>query len=558
MVFGTWEGVSRRMKNIFKIAFWLLPAMLAVAWHYASETIEHNIELIRAELTLVNGDDTAARATFKRIAPSLFNGARARFGLAVCRALDGGEIDPGLEPPEPVTFSLSLLMSHELRSAHFERCLNLARFGHVLGEPTAALYESAALLELADHGFADAWAEVQPTMRATALGRRVAGIAALVDQGAIAVVRDRAGEIIGSFDSTGAFLIDPHVDPALIPATLLHEIGPPPDHKGIHLALDLDLSRIARSALEGYRGSIVLINPGRGEVLAAVSDSVTLEREGGTPAFDQRLEPASIQKVITLVAALRAGIDPDEEISRMKCTGAARYEGGILYCPYPAGPLQSLNRAMAISCNIAFAELGVEVGWHGMLTEMRRWGFDSEAGNPFPLGRVTIPAGSELDLANLSIGLNTSELTPAHAALIAAAVCNDGVMPHPTLFRARDGLLGMSQTLLQPEVGTRVVEREWIDTVWRSMLAVTWRGGTAAGVAPLDFPVAMKTGTGSSISHRFHVNYIGFGPWPNPKIAFAVRVTNQRTSPRVRHAAFEVTKRLLRGLRDVAYEKGLR
>ena len=558
MVLGNREGESLSMKRIARIAFWLLPVVLAIAWHYAAVAIEENIDLIRAEMTLVDGDDHAARPTFKRIATSLFNGGRARFGLAVCRALDGGEIDPALEPPEHATFSLPLLMSRELRSARFERCLRLARFSRVAGEQTAALYQAAALLELADLGFADAWAGVQPAMRATALGRRVADIAALVDEGAVAVIRDRAGEIIGSFDSTGAFLLDPHVDPALIPAALLDEIGPPQDHKGIHLALDLDLSRLARSALEGYRGSIVLMDPGRGELLAAVSDDTTLAREGGTPAFDQRLEPASIQKVITLVAALRAGIDPDAEISRMTCTGAVRYEGGILYCPYPAGPLQGLNRAMAISCNIAFAELGVDVGWHRMRSEMKRWGFDAQAGNPFPLGRVTVASGNELDLANLSIGLNTSELTTAHAALIASTVCNDGVMPRPTLFRARDGLLGVSQTLLPPGVGSRVIEREWLDTVWRAMLAVAMPGGTAAGVAPLDFPVVMKTGTGSSLSHRFHVNYIGFGPWPKPTIAFAVRITNQRTSARVRRAAFEVTQRLLRSLRDVAYEKGLR
>jgi cell division protein FtsI/penicillin-binding protein 2 len=44
------------------------------------------------------------------------------------------------------------------------------------------------------------------------------------------------------------------------------------------------------------------------------------------------------------------------------------------------------------------------------------------------------------------------------------------------------------------------------------------------------------------------VNYIGFGPLPDPRFAFAVRVTHQRTSQRVRRAAYAVTRRFLRSL----------
>ena len=44
------------------------------------------------------------------------------------------------------------------------------------------------------------------------------------------------------------------------------------------------------------------------------------------------------------------------------------------------------------------------------------------------------------------------------------------------------------------------------------------------------------------------MNYIGFGPIPETRFAFAVRVTHQPSSRRVRSAAFAVTHRLLEGL----------
>jgi cell division protein FtsI/penicillin-binding protein 2 len=89
--------------------------------------------------------------------------------------------------------------------------------------------------------------------------------------------------------------------------------------------------------------------------------------------------------------------------------------------------------------------------------------------------------------------------------------------------------------VLDPETAARVL---------LAMRAVT-REGTARGVEPRGFPVAMKTGTASTPGKGFHVNYIGVGPWPEARYAFAVRITDQRSSRNVRWAARRVTARLL-------------
>ncbi|HEX9189079.1 MAG TPA: penicillin-binding transpeptidase domain-containing protein, partial [Vicinamibacteria bacterium] len=80
--------------------------------------------------------------------------------------------------------------------------------------------------------------------------------------------------------------------------------------------------------------------------------------------------------------------------------------------------------------------------------------------------------------------------------------------------------------------------------LWKAMEAVS-SSGTGAGLAPPGFPVAMKTGTAAEHRLGYHVNYIGFGPLPEPTLAFCVRVTHEPTSPAVTRAAREVTRRLL-------------
>jgi cell division protein FtsI/penicillin-binding protein 2 len=81
----------------------------------------------------------------------------------------------------------------------------------------------------------------------------------------------------------------------------------------------------------------------------------------------------------------------------------------------------------------------------------------------------------------------------------------------------------------------------------RAMVAVAVQG-TAAGVAPADFPIAMKTGTGAEWHRGYHANYVGVAPWPNPVVAFSVRVTHEPTSSRVNRTARVVLGRLLEGL----------
>ena len=61
--------------------------------------------------------------------------------------------------------------------------------------------------------------------------------------------------------------------------------------------------------------------------------------------------------------------------------------------------------------------------------------------------------------------------------------------------------------------------------------------GTGAGLAPRDFPIAMKTGTAAEYRKGYHVNYIGVAPTPDAAVAFSVRITYRPNSRAVNLAA---------------------
>ena len=250
-------------------------------------------------------------------------------------------------------------------------------------------------------------------------------------------------------------------------------------------------------------------------MLAAVSDERTAAAEGAA-AFTQRREPASIAKLLTAAAAYRAGLDADAEIKRMTCTGVERYGGKPLWCPFPAGPLEGLDHALALSCNIAFANLGTRLGAERMVEEYRRWGFDAAEGALLgAAGRVHTPPRTPRQLADLSVGLELADVTPLHAALLAAVVANDGRLPEPRLVTGACGALGLGDEPLPLPAGRDVLEPALARRLRGAMEAVAGYG-TGAGLAPPGFPIAMKTGTAAEWRGGYHTNYIGFGPLANP------------------------------------------
>jgi hypothetical protein len=531
----------------------LVLAALAAAAIVVARNARHDAGLAEGRRLLVEGDFDGAAAAFARLRDSGRVGPRARAGLAVVRAVRGEPVpgDPAAVV-EQAGVPLRPMADGAMRARRHDAAIALGGLMAGAGETAGFAYQAAALVELGREDEARALVAAQPAAFGTAgLGGDVVAVLDLRARGGATIVRDRAGRLLGATGGAGAFLPAAGIAAEWIPRAALDGV-PAADRsggaarRGLRLALDLDLTRAAAEALAGRRGTIVLIDPVSGAVRAAASDAATFAG-GGSPSFDQQREPASIQKLVTATAALRAGLDPDAEIARMTCAGSARYGNGSLWCAYPGGPLRGLGHALAISCNVAFANLGARIGRAALLDELRRYGFDSGRGGA---GRIRQAQGDARQLADLSVGLTATEITPIHAARM-AAVFATGMLPDPVFSSAEDGPLGLSPATLPGAAadegggGTRVLEDAWVAAMQQAMAPVTGPGGTAEGVAPSGFPVAMKTGTASEPGQGYHVNYIGVGPMPRPSLAFCVRVTHGSSSPSITRSAREALGALL-------------
>ncbi|NIM17132.1 MAG: hypothetical protein GTO45_34455 [Candidatus Aminicenantes bacterium] len=519
-----------------------------------------------AQSLLYENKINEANALFSRLEDSFWIKNQARLGSIITSILSYDEYkDVPLPEKDTINidhYHLPSLLRRLLSSSAFNRCTQLAKIGKFYEMEAADLYYPAALLENGKPGEAFRWySDLSDRLKNTFLGNRLKETFELLHTGAHSIIRDRTGKLVGTIGADRQFkfyraLYRSFIQPVIIKEIINHEIP-----KGLRLSIDLELSRLALKSLGENQGSIVLIQPDTGEVLAAVSDEKTGEKigDGSSPAFEQMLEPASILKLITVTAAFRNKFDPEREIAGMTCRGAKRYSGKILYCPAAQGELYGLEHALAVSCNTAFADLGVKIGWEKMLEELRLFGFDSQMKNPFALGKIIIKKGDNRALADLAIGLENTVLTPVHAALTGAVFANDGSWVYPELFYATDGFVGLSPKKIKIKrlKGVKILDEHWLPAIRNGMRAVTRYGGTAGFIAPTGFQVYMKTGTGGSYRDGFHVNYIGYVPKDQGNIAFCVRLTDKRTSFRARRAAYQTNRELLIRLKQLAAQRDM-
>ena len=509
-----------------------------------------------AQLLLYENNPAAAKKIFAELETSSWVKKDARLGSVITAVLTG-DTYTGIPLPEKEEididdFHLPRLLRKQFVSSAFDRCMELAVIGRSYGVEAADIYYSAAMLERGETQKAFGYyMALSKELKNTVMGHRLNEAFELLQAGARQIIRDRWGKLVGIIDANREFKFYRPEYTELVQPVVIKELLNHSTKKGLRLSIDLELSRLALESLGENRGSIVLVKPGTGEVLAAVSDQITVKKtdEESSPAFEQLLEPASILKLVTVTAAFRNNIDPDIEIEGTNCRGAKRYNGKILYCPSGQGELHGLDHALAVSCNTAFADLGVKVGWEKMLEELRLFGFDSSMSNPFPLGKIIIDKGDDRSLADLSIGLENTSITPVHGALIASVFADDGAWVYPELLNGEDGFTGLSPGKIKRDKGIRrglkIVDDNWLPSIRGAMAAVTGYGGTAAFITPEGFPVWMKTGTGGNHRDGYHINYIGFVPRNRGNIAFCVRVTDKRTSSRVRKAGFSVNRALL-------------
>ncbi len=341
--------------------------------------------------------------------------------------------------------------------------------------------------------------------------------------------------------------------------TRLNDILTGRDPKGgrVDLTINPQAQRAAFLGLtqSGSRGAVVALDPTTGAILAAVStpsfdpsrmsshDANAIEayyqRLSSDPsqpllnrAFNQTYPPGSTFKVIDSAALLEAGKKPDTKIPSPttyqlpdSTTTLSNFEGESC-----GNTTITLQQALTISCNTAFAMAAVDLGKDKIAAKAEQFGFDTGSQSvPLPVTGSTVgPIVDAAALAQSAIGQRDVRMTPLQGAMIAAAVANRGVLMQPYLV---DRELAPDLSVISkadPKERATVLTPDQADDLGRMMVSVVASGtGTKAAISGTT--VAGKTGTAdtgltSDDGSKPDAWFIGYAPAASAKIAVAVIV----------------------------------
>jgi penicillin-binding protein 2 len=320
----------------------------------------------------------------------------------------------------------------------------------------------------------------------------------------------------------------------------------PEQGKNVVLTIDRHVQDLAKKALGERIGSVVVLRPATGEILAMASyptfnpnqfhtDSTYFSRvslDSNSPFLNRAIHtstaPASTFKVLMTTAVVEEEAFPLDSV--VDCVGYRRYGNRVFKChkEYGHGELNIFG-GLAESCNVFFYTMGTDhLGVETIVDYCEQFGFGEPTGIDLPgedPGLVPSPAWKEAnwntpwvggDTVNLSIGQGFIEVTPLQLANMVAMIVNDGVLYRPHVVKEiRDPVTGEILKRSTPEVlRASDISVSTFQTVRTAMRGVI-TDGTAKVVVTTDATtVAGKTGTGqTAVEDAKHSWFVAFAPY---------------------------------------------
>ncbi len=338
---------------------------------------------------------------------------------------------------------------------------------------------------------------------------------------------------------------------------------PPELGNNLVLTIDRTIQQLSEKALGERIGSVVVLRPHTGEVLALVSypryDANVFSTTDRSRAFSQlsvdrrapflnraiqsSASPASSFKVVMTAALLEEKtFSPTQTIN---CTGSRAYGNRVFNChvSYGHGSL-NLYQGLAQSCNIYYYTVGTDyLGERNIINYARRLGLGQRSGIDLPgevAGLVPSPewkvdtfqtpwVGG--DTVNLSIGQGFIEATSLQMANMVAMIVNDGVLYRPHILKqVRNPITGQIIHEIEPEVAqTAEMSRETFEETRRAMREVITNGTANVVITTRAVEVAGKTGTGQTgVEERLHSWFVAYAPYnsqnPEDQVVVVVMV----------------------------------
>jgi peptidoglycan glycosyltransferase len=308
------------------------------------------------------------------------------------------------------------------------------------------------------------------------------------------------------------------------------------------------IQKAAAQSLGNQKGAVVALDPKSGAVLALVTsptydpnDIASHDIEAAGKAYDRLASdpqhpltnraareiypPGSTFKVVTAAAALADGKTPESTVEspdRLKLPGTRVYLSNSTNC---GGTKITITQALKVSCNTAFANLGLDVGASKLREQAQLFGFDRR--HLADLGGVASQFPDKLNEAQLalsSIGQYDVAASPLQMAMVSAAIANDGVLMDPFVVSSvRSADLKPIQTHKPTELSTAMTADNAKDLQQMMLQVVNQGTGHNAQIPGVE--VAGKTGTAQSDPKRKPFAWFtSFAPVDNPAVAVAVMV----------------------------------
>ena len=328
----------------------------------------------------------------------------------------------------------------------------------------------------------------------------------------------------------------------------------------VTLSLRRDLQEIATQQLGERKGAVVALDPRTGAILALADyptyDPSTLASHSQDPVreawtelnsdpdkpllprtYRERYPPGSSFKVVTAAAALATGTaTPAQPVYPTLRELPLPNSGGQTLANFGGGTCGGpLPEALRVSCNTAFAQLGMDLGAQKLAGTASDFGFNKVPPIDLPYAAASnFPPASAFardqpGLAKSAIGQQDVAATPLQMALVAAGIANNGVIMTPhVLAEVRDA---------EGEVVQRFDPKPWLTAVppnvaqqTRDMMVAVVAGGSGTRAQIPGVAVAGKTGTAQTGLDKSHTWFISFAPAEAPRVAVAVMLEDQPSS----------------------------
>jgi peptidoglycan glycosyltransferase len=339
-----------------------------------------------------------------------------------------------------------------------------------------------------------------------------------------------------------------------------------PKGGSVELTLDPLAQKTAADGLEalgkGTKGAVAAIDPKTGAVLAMVTqpsydpnrlashdfakvqsawkDLTTDDDQPMTNRSTQQvLPPGSTFKLITAAAALENGVVDDID-DKVKAGSQLTFGGGITYTlPNEGGGNCGGNRitferALNVSCNVAFGALALDIGQDKLAEQAAKFGFGTDpiSGLSMSPSRFT-SADAKLEqpqLAQSGIGQFEVAATPLQMAMVGAGIANDGEVMKPYVVDTvrSPNLKVLDKT--QPERYSEAVSPETARKL-QDMMISTVGSGTATSAQIPGVEVGAKTGTAQSTEDRPpYAWFVSYAKDGDRQVAVAVLVESSDTA----------------------------